>query len=118
MGVELTNLVVIDTDCICSCKSNYHTITTTTAISRLDCSQFYRWSYPKMTINLPSSITDKLSTLHHNIMFYQFLTLTFFLYHEKVVFYFNVLISIMIIATALFTNNNSLIMIQSCYVSL
>ena len=28
---ELTTLVVIDTDCIGSCKSNYHTITTTTA---------------------------------------------------------------------------------------
>ena len=28
---ELTTLVVIDTDCIGSCKSNYHTITTTTS---------------------------------------------------------------------------------------
>ena len=28
---ELTILVMIGTDCICSCKSNYHTITTTTA---------------------------------------------------------------------------------------
>jgi hypothetical protein len=28
MGFELTTLVVIDTDCICSRKSNYHTITT------------------------------------------------------------------------------------------
>ena len=28
---ELTTLVVIDTDCIGSCKSKYHTITTTTA---------------------------------------------------------------------------------------
>ena len=27
---ELTTLVVIGTDCICSCKSNYHTITATT----------------------------------------------------------------------------------------
>ena len=27
---ELTPSVVIGTDCICSCKSNYHTITTTT----------------------------------------------------------------------------------------
>jgi hypothetical protein len=31
-GFELT-LVVISTDCIGSCKSNYHTITTTTAPS-------------------------------------------------------------------------------------
>ena len=28
-GFELTTLVVIGTDCIGSCKSNYHTITTT-----------------------------------------------------------------------------------------
>jgi hypothetical protein len=30
-GFELTILVVIDTDSTGSCKSNYHTITTTTA---------------------------------------------------------------------------------------
>ena len=30
-GFELTTLVVIGTDCIGSCKSNYHTITTTMA---------------------------------------------------------------------------------------
>jgi hypothetical protein len=30
-GFELTTLVEIDTDSICSCKSNYHTITATTA---------------------------------------------------------------------------------------
>jgi hypothetical protein len=35
-GFELTNLVVIDTDCIHvgSCKSNYNTITTTTVPKR------------------------------------------------------------------------------------
>ena len=31
MGLELLTLVVIGTDYTCSCKSNYHTITTTTA---------------------------------------------------------------------------------------
>jgi hypothetical protein len=31
VGFELTMLVVMDTDCIYSYKSNYHTITTTTA---------------------------------------------------------------------------------------
>jgi hypothetical protein len=31
VGFELTTLVVIGTDCIGSCKFNYHTITTTTA---------------------------------------------------------------------------------------
>jgi len=30
-GFKLTTLGVIDTDCTGSCKSNYHTITTTTA---------------------------------------------------------------------------------------
>ena len=30
-GFELTTLVVIGTDCINSCKSNYHTMMTTTA---------------------------------------------------------------------------------------
>jgi hypothetical protein len=30
-GFEPTALVVIGTDCICSCKSNYHEITATTA---------------------------------------------------------------------------------------
>ena len=34
VGFELTTLVVIGTDCIGSCKSNYHTITTTTAPHR------------------------------------------------------------------------------------
>ena len=32
-GFELAMLVVIGTDCTCSCKSNYHTIITTTATS-------------------------------------------------------------------------------------
>jgi hypothetical protein len=31
VGFQLTTLVVIGTDCIDSCKSNYHAITTTTA---------------------------------------------------------------------------------------
>jgi hypothetical protein len=33
MGFELTALVLIGTDCIGSCKSNYHTITATTTTS-------------------------------------------------------------------------------------
>ena len=33
-GFELTTLVLICTDCIGSCKSNYHTITTTTGLNR------------------------------------------------------------------------------------
>jgi len=33
VGFELTTLVVMGNDCTCSCKSNYHMITTTTAPS-------------------------------------------------------------------------------------
>ena len=33
---ELTTSVVIGTNCICSCKSNYHTITAATAFKRFD----------------------------------------------------------------------------------
>jgi hypothetical protein len=41
-GLELITLVVIGIDCICSCKSNYHTIlTTTTPQSQIDhCDKF------------------------------------------------------------------------------
>jgi hypothetical protein len=34
-GVRTDNFMVIDTDCICSCKSNNHTITTTTLLFKL-----------------------------------------------------------------------------------
>ena len=40
-GFELTNLVVIDTDCIGSCKSKYHTMMTTTVPDIL----LVKWSY-------------------------------------------------------------------------
>jgi hypothetical protein len=36
-GSELTMLVVIGTDCIGSCKSNYHTIRTTVAPNTIGC---------------------------------------------------------------------------------
>ena len=39
-GIELTTLVVIGTDCICSYKSNYHTITDLTTP---DCVITYIW---------------------------------------------------------------------------
>jgi len=35
-GFELTMLLVIGTDCTSSCKSNYHTITTTTVPYKCD----------------------------------------------------------------------------------
>ena len=40
IGVKLTSSVVIDTDCICNWKSNYPTITTTTAL--LQCSFHFK----------------------------------------------------------------------------
>jgi hypothetical protein len=39
-GFELTTLVVIGTDCIGSCNSNYHTITATTTPLKSNISQF------------------------------------------------------------------------------
>ena len=36
MGFELTISVMISTDCIGRCTSNYHTITSTTAISKIE----------------------------------------------------------------------------------
>ena len=34
-GLKIATLVVIGTDCTCSCKSNYHTIMTTTVTSEI-----------------------------------------------------------------------------------
>ena len=44
-GFELTTLVVINTDCIGSCKSNYHTITTTTILYDFSVSISRLYSY-------------------------------------------------------------------------
>ena len=41
-GFELITLVVIDTDCIGSCKSNYHMITTATPPDLMECRAFLR----------------------------------------------------------------------------
>ena len=71
-GFKLTILVVIGTDCTGSCKSNYHTIMTTTTPHMLHglgiwclmplsiIFQLYWWmkpEYPEKTINLPQ-VTD------------------------------------------------------------
>ena len=42
-GFKLTTLVVIGTDCTGSCKSNFHTITTTTAPRLVWGSILYKW---------------------------------------------------------------------------
>ena len=47
-GLELTTLVLIGSDCIGSCKSNYHMITTTTAPGIWRISQY---SLPVLLIN-------------------------------------------------------------------
>jgi len=64
VGFELTTLVVIGTDCIGSCKSNFHTITTATVPTpELKWYQYgsgRRWymnlRYPLHTLHFPSKI--------------------------------------------------------------
>jgi hypothetical protein len=54
-GFELTTSVVIGTDCTGSCKSNYHTITTTTAPCR--CLTFYLTCHKKQGV-LDTTLCD------------------------------------------------------------
>ena len=44
-GFELKTLVIISTDCIGSCKSNYHTVTTTTTPQVFTCCVFNNWTF-------------------------------------------------------------------------
>ena len=60
MGFELTISVMISTDCIGSCTSNYHTITSTTAISKIE-------FYPIILVYI---LFLFLST-RHNFFYYQ-----------------------------------------------
>jgi len=46
-GFELTTVGVIGTDYICSNKSNYNTITTTTALNTMGTVSIYEWLYPR-----------------------------------------------------------------------
>ena len=48
-GFELTSLVVIGTDGICSCKPNYHTITATTVPKKVE---KYPWYIRSVNTNL------------------------------------------------------------------
>jgi len=57
-GFELTALVVIGTDCIGSCKSNYHMITTTEA--------------PRMIVHMQRSIYKLIKNLLWSHYFYIF----------------------------------------------
>jgi hypothetical protein len=54
-GFELIRLVVIGTDCICSCKSNYHTITTITATILYHIHGLLLVLYVKMGVCFPRS---------------------------------------------------------------
>ena len=62
MGFELTTLVVIGTDCIGSCKSNYHTMTTTMApIVKID---FKLWLLTVPPISTKWNTTSHLNSLN------------------------------------------------------
>jgi hypothetical protein len=52
LGFELTTSVVICTDCIGSCKSNYHTITATTAPWCMVLKILVNWRTMKSTISV------------------------------------------------------------------
>ena len=54
--IELTTLVVIGTDCICSGKSKYHTITTTTAPMNCQWHYLLKWCFKwwRCIVNLSS----------------------------------------------------------------
>jgi hypothetical protein len=47
-GFELTTSVLICTDCICSCKSNYHTITPTAAQRKCECHTDHWLIFPSL----------------------------------------------------------------------
>ena len=84
-GFELTNVVVIITDCTGSCKSKYHTITTTTKYSTLSINMLnhyksrsgdkfvYFYFYQILTafnkLNIISEVAHERSKVTHNIMF-------------------------------------------------
>ena len=61
-GVEPTISVVIGTDCIGSCKSNYHMITVTTAPAHL----VPIWMITDKWIKRPPNITNTLTTTFQN----------------------------------------------------
>ena len=58
MGFELTASVVIGTDCMGSCKSNYHTITATTDPVFLYVVKFYVAIY--LLLNYHLKVYDKI----------------------------------------------------------
>jgi hypothetical protein len=62
-GFELTTLVIIGTDCIGSCKSNYYTITTTTTLSDLWLSQCNTTASKLTRVASCTSVT-----LSHNVV--------------------------------------------------
>ena len=72
-GLELTTLVVIGTDCIVSCKSNYHRIMTTTA----PCFWTWKvkWSLPYL--HLLQSIMTELKSGNFSYLFVLFALATF-----------------------------------------
>ena len=91
VGFELTTLVVIGTDCIGSCKFNYHMITTTMAPSLFcKCSHFVEYTgtmYLKVKPELPLFKWSPTQVSHINFIMnslYYELLLFFRHFHIKV----------------------------------
>jgi hypothetical protein len=58
-GFELPTLVVIDTDCTGSCKSNYHNISTTMVKKK------HKWSQRAIHIGINKNIRNKITTWYN-----------------------------------------------------
>ena len=70
---ELTTVVVIGTNCTCSCKSNYHTITTTTAPIAVCQGHLCNSFYLSMYSSIPATdIKINLTKIDINCLLYEF----------------------------------------------
>ena len=101
VGFELTTLVVIGTDCTDSCKSNYHTKTTTTA--------------PKYNIII---IIQTINTTDHRISYMYYLIYMYYDVSEWLMFSANSAISQLYHGENKFIFNEMMIVYCETYIEL